>query len=228
MIKKIIPAIILISFALTGCVSVYTLTTEEEDLIAEYAAGAAIRKFKEVYGFIDYIPDNSQSNNDTGNNMDISEDGMEASDINGSATDETNADTDVELNVADIGSLLNITGVELEYTGYSVEDRYPVEEYSFSTEAGEGHKLIVVRYDVWNSVDADETMKIDTEDVIVRAQINNSGYVNATKTLLNNDILNMDGTKFAPGEVKEGVIIFRVTDEEAENIVTFDISIRNR
>ena len=88
MIKKMIPAIILISFVLSGCASVYTLTSEEEDLIAEYAAGVAVKKFKETYGFIEYIPDKSQRSPDAGNNTDMPQQTLDNAQVSGNVTDE--------------------------------------------------------------------------------------------------------------------------------------------
>lgn len=221
--RKIISVLLILTFLLSGCDSVIQLTSEEEDLIAEYAAGMMIKKYKENNGIIPPAKSEpAMPETEAG-----TETGTEAGTENQTAVPPDVFENETVGNLPAASTLeqvLNVRGVELTVLGYSVEERYPTEELAFSVEASEGHKLLVVEYDVWNSVDADAVMELDAENVVIRAVVNKSSRVNVFKTMLKNDLLNMNGTEFAPGEAKIGVLIFNVSDELAENITSVDVS----
>ncbi|MDD6571658.1 MAG: hypothetical protein PUF12_04615 [Thermoflexaceae bacterium] len=226
--RKVISVLLIFAFLLSGCTSVTELTSEEEDLIAEYAAGMMIKKYKESKGIIT-TPDNqpviSETEAGTKNNTE-----EEIPSATGNAVENETGDffedetISSQTAVSTLEEVLNVKGVEISVIGYSVEERYPTEELSFSVEASTGHKLLVVEYDVWNSVDADAVMELDAKNVAIRAVINGSTKVNVFKTMLKNDLLNMNGVKFAPGEAKTGVLIFNISDELAENLTSVDVS----
>lgn len=226
--RKVISVLLIFAFLLSGCTSVIELTSEEEDLIAEYAAGMMIKKYKESKGIIttsDNKPVISETEAGTKNNTE-----EEIPSATGNAVENETGDSLVDETVSSqtavstLEEVLNVKGVEISVIGYSVEERYPTEEFSFSVEASAGHKLLVVEYDVWNSVDADAVMELDTKNVAIRAVINGSTKVNVFKTMLKNDLLNMNGVQFAPGEAKTGVLIFNISDELAENLTSVDVS----
>ena len=246
--KRILSVLLCMALVVSGCSSVIELTSEEENLVAEYAAGVVIKKYKESKGLITDTKKEEQTNTDNTakENPTISEtmgseNGISETTGTGSGLTENNGQTDgstsglpadgnagPEDSARALEQVLKIQGVELSYLGYSVEDKYPVEEFSFGVEAGNKHKLLVVEYDVWNSVDSDAVMEVDATHAVIKAQINGSSSVNVYKTMLNNDLMNMNGSTFTPGEAKTGVLIFRITDEMAENITSVNINVTEK
>lgn len=250
----------------TGCTQVIDLTEEEEDIIAEYAAGQLVYQYKISKGLIELEPPTepteavTEPESPTQEETTAAPDQQEVETIppivkreetettapEGGTTEPTQAtepanptepnsptEPNGDIHTSDnIGSTvgmaslmeaLQVKGVELSVLGYTVEDRYPTEAYALSVEADAGHKLLVVEYDVWNSEDTDAVMEINPDNAIVRATINGTEQVHIYKTILKSDLYNMNGVQFAPGEAKVGVLIFRISDEMAENITSVQV-----
>lgn len=250
------------------------LTEEEEDIIAEYAAGQLVYQYKVSKGLIEIEPPTMPTEETTEPETPAQEETTAApeqeietippivkteetettapegetvtseqpveptqpanpTEPNGPTNPNDSTDPNGDIHTSDnIGSsvgmaslmeALQVKGVELSVLGYTVEDRYPTEAYALSVEADAGHKLLVVEYDVWNSEDADAIMEINPDNAIVKATINGTDNVNIYKTILKSDLYNMNGVQFAPGEAKVGVLIFRISNELAENITSVQV-----
>ncbi|MGN0160466.1 MAG: hypothetical protein ACI4AQ_03655 [Lachnospiraceae bacterium] len=259
--KRVIMLAMSAVLLLSGCASVIELSSEEEDMIAEYAAQAFIKSYKKNLGLEETTesPSGEESSGNRGNgsgiglpsigyrvpqnsNQETTSDTTETVAGNEESTAAVEETTKEELPVVTLPSdegtaaggsesasgdtleqVLGITGVEVSVIGYAVESRYPLEAYSLTVDAPSGHKLLIVEYDVWNSVDVDAVMGVDPSKASVKAVINGTERVNVYKTMLKNDLLNMNGTKFAPGEAKTGVLIFSIEDELAEKITSVDV-----
>lgn len=257
-----------------GCTQVIDLTEEEEDIIAEYAAGQLVYQYKVSKGLIEIEPPTMPTEETTEPETPAQEETTAApeqeietippivkteetettapegetvtseqpveptqpanpTEPNGPTNPNDSTDPNGDIHTSDnIGSsvgmaslmeALQVKGVELSVLGYTVEDRYPTEAYALSVEADAGHKLLVVEYDVWNSEDADAIMEINPDNAIVKATINGTDNVNIYKTILKSDLYNMNGVQFAPGEAKVGVLIFRISNELAENITSVQV-----
>lgn len=240
--KKIFSILLIASMMLSGCTSVIELTAEQENLVAEYAAGLVIKAYKESEGIIpvleeeevtepQYQTTTKPQESQTGASQGMTQPG----DQNGTKVPpESSGDITITTPTEDAGfvqdsgitlmEVLNVEGVELSMMGYSVEDKYPLDDFAFVVEATAGHKLLVVEYDVWNSVDANSVMKLDAKNAVIKAVINGSDKVSVYKTMLKDDLLNMNDLEFAPGEAVTGVLIFQITDEMAANITSVDVT----
>lgn len=245
--KYILWILAVCAVSLSACTKVIDLTEEQEDIIAEYAAGELVFQYKVSKGIIE-----PEQETMTGQSNPVEEeqpeettaaqqqeetipqiaknDGNEAAENGeGTVTDnspgdiQTSSNTGSNVGMDNLMEVLQVSGVELSVLGYSVEDRYPTEAYALSVEAEEGHKLLVVEYDVWNSEDTDAVMEIHTENAVIKATLNGTDSVNVLTTLLKSDLQNMNGTQFAPGEAKVGVFLFHISDETAENITSVQV-----
>lgn len=251
---------------LAGCTQVIDLTEEDEDIIAEYAAGELVYQYKLSKGLIEIepptMPTEAATEEPTQEETTAAEPEKEGLDTipplvkkdetettaapEGETTgaegptkpvnptnpaDPTEPDGDIhvssnigsDVGMASLMEALQVSGVEISVLGYTVEDRYPTEAYALSVEADAGHKFLVVEYDVWNSEDADVVMEIHPDDATIKAMINGTESIRSYKTILKSDLLNMNGMEFAPGEAKVGVLIFRISDEQAENITSVQV-----
>lgn len=271
--KQLIWIMAACSVFFTGCTQVIDLTEEEEDIIAEYAAGQLVYQYKISKGLIEIEPPTepteavTEPESPTQEETTAAPDQQEVETIppivkreetettapeptqatepanptvpdgptepnsptepNGST--EPNGDIHTSDNIgstvgmASLMEALQVKGVELSVLGYTVEDRYPTEEYALSVEAAAGHKLLVVEYDVWNSEDTDAVMEINPDNAVVKATINGTEQIHVYKTILKSDLYNMNGVQFEPGEAKVGVLIFRISDELAESITSVQV-----
>ena len=217
---------------MTGCTTVVELTNEEEDLIAEYAAGTMIEAYDEYVHRFDIPVTTPNSQNPTEpvvtpqNPTETQTQAPTGENETPAVVPETTAP--VEDGAQKLVESLGITGVEVTELGYFMADKYPQEAFAFTVEASAGKQLLVMEYDVWNSVDAQSTMTVDVEDAIIRAVINGEKKVTVFKTLLKNDIMNMDGKVFEPGQAETAVLVFLVDDEVAADITTVDIEISKK
>lgn len=233
--KKNLIMILFAAWMLTGCTSVIELTSEEEDLIAEYAAGSVIDAYWEdknkfntsgnSTSILPLVTEAPTTDNIKGPESQNTQNVTQPAD---SVTVETTAPTTVGTSTDstnDLVQALGITGVEVTQLQYYVVDKYPEDMYAFTVDAASGKKLLVVEYDVWNSVDAPATMTVNTEGVVIKAVINGSKKVNVHKTLLNNDIMNMNEKSFDAGQAETGVLIFMINEDDAADITSVNIEI---
>lgn len=247
--KKYFLWILAVCFVfLPACTQVIDLTEEEEDIIAEYAAGELVYQYKISKGIIEIEqtiePETSAQEEQTQPVQETTAAPQEEETIpqivkkdedetapteEGATAEETTEDIHAsgsigsDAGMAGFMEALQVSGVELSVLSYSIEDKYPTEAYAFSVEAEKGHKLLVVEYDVWNSEDTDAVMEIHPDSAVIKATINGTDSVNILTTMLKSDLQNMNGTQFGPGEAKVGVLIFHISDEKAENITSVQV-----
>lgn len=231
--KKSLILVIMSVVMLSGCSSVIDLTSEEEDLIAEYAAGVVAEAYQEYRNRFNTVGNSSNviiptvtepATEPATQNTPI---GQENPTVPTEPGNVSTGDSDTD-STAKLVQNLEITGVEVTMLGFDVYEKYPEGAYAFTVDAASGKKLLVVEYDVWNSVDAPATMNVNTEDAVIKAIINDSKSVAVHKTLLNNDIMNMNNKDFEPGQAETGVLIFMIDDEVAAEIETVDIEVTKK
>lgn len=224
--KTMLFAGILIGLLTCGCASVYDLTTEESDLIAEYAAGVMSKvsndNRNDYYKLKThlYVPEVSTTNKPVVKETEATSN----PDANVEVIDPKVEDPTAAQNatVSNIAQVLGMQDVEITCLGYDVVDSYPKDEFALSTSATAGHKLVVVQYNLMNLTSKDVVMHIEA-GVGVKAVINGSESVKVSGTLLNDDIMNMDGKVITPGETKQGVFIFNVKEELCGNIASLNV-----
>ncbi len=247
--KRYLLGILAVCFLfLSACGKVIDLTEEEEDIIAEYAADKLVYQYKVSKGMIELEPETMESESASVEDVQpeetttaqqeeaetipqiVQNDDTDQETVPEGETDpentpdiQTSSNTGSDVGMAALMEALQVSGVELSVLGYSIVDRYPTEAYALSVEAEEGHKLLVVEYDVWNSEDTDAVMEIHTENASIKAIINGTDTENPITTLLKSDLQNMNGTQFAPGEAKVGVLIFHISDEEAADVTSVQV-----
>jgi hypothetical protein len=219
---------------LTGCTSVYDLTTEESDLIAEYAAGILSKnsygnkaQYMELKTYLSSSKLNSSISSDAAGSAvsptEASDSVVEVID----PKDSDSTDNSQNANVSNMADVLGMENIEITCLGYDVTDVYPKDEFALSTSATEGHKLVVVHYNLINLSSEDVLLHVN-ENVAVKAVINGSTTVSLYATMLNDDIMNMDGKEILSGETVTGVFIFNVKEELCESIASLNVTANSR
>lgn len=227
--------------ALTGCTSIIEMTSDEEELIAEYAADSVIEHYHSVR--------EQQRNKYKVHPVEEVKPTQETSapkETQPAATDSSSAvesttesdepgtvpgmvdDTNPEYSIEALEKALALEGVELSMLGYTVEERYPNDPYALAVDATAGYKLLVVEYDVWNSTDASSIMKVDASKAIIKAVVNGSDQISLFKTMLKQDIMNMNDVEFAAGEAKSGVLIFRIPEALVDHISSIQVQAKEK
>lgn len=233
--KILLGAAVIGCVLLGGCTTVYNLTAEESDLIAEYTA-VVLSKNSYVnkrdyltlktylYAPKEPVVTNPGSNTDeqpTQNpdaNVEI---------IDPKAEENTNSNPGSSAAVSNIADVLGMNNVKITCLGYDVLDMYPKDEFALSVSANKGKKLVVVYYNLMNLTSESVLIHINS-DVTVRAVINGGSSVTTFPTLLNDDIMNMDGKELTPGETKTGVFIFEVKEDLCSSIASLNVEVKKK
>lgn len=141
-----------------------------------------------------------------------------------------------EANVADnavspreVGELFGLKDVEIAYIGYEVLQEYPVatqdQQLAFQMKATENHKLMVFSFNILNVAGEARNCNILGQNVKFRMRINDTENLTVQKTLLLDDLAQMN-VVLQPMETKKGVVICQVPTEYNPEISTISMVIR--
>ncbi len=238
---KILGILAMTAVLLTGCADAMpTLTQEEADMIAEYAAGLLL-KYSSNYDYrlvdeetiaaaiqaaeLEQALLEAAQEQETGEeegtepeNPETAEPGTE------SAEPETEeAVTVMEDLDADLAQLLGIEGISMQYQSYGLYDAYPEASKGFSVDAAQGKKLLVVRFDIENTAAEEAYCNLFDYSLRIRFQVNGAAR-SALTTMLPNDIGSYMETLPA-GETREIVAVAEIDDISEAEIETLEMHI---
>ena len=140
-------------------------------------------------------------------------------------SDEKNESIDTNDNVATVKEktvsmtdALSLENTDIQYAGYEVLKSYPndSENIYFTLDATSGNELVVLKFDITNTSQADKTYDILSKGVCFKIVVNGKSK-NALTTMLLNDLANYQGT-IAAGAKEQLVVIGEITEEEAQNL----------
>ena len=231
-------SLLLTAGSLSGCglIASTGLNENEEELVAEYAAGVLMRYVGDkTDGFGNLRPTPvpfvtpPQETETTGTDVNTADDDIPPMDDN--STEDSGFDTDTEdasvsgmnggsVEANGIAGAIGIEGFEISYTGYETVDVYPEaaeDSLAFSMQATEGRKLLVMHFDIKNSAPEDRECDILGCNVKFRALINGTTRVNEQMTILLNDLKSYREMINADSSV-DTVLVFEIDSALAEQI----------
>ncbi|MCM1308391.1 MAG: hypothetical protein NC223_07310 [Butyrivibrio sp.] len=214
--KKLLIVTILSMFFLTGCAKAIEMTDEQSDMVAEYAAGALIRR---SYSYkLKYPNINTEKPSEEPTVPEVP-----AID----PTDETKPEETAPVGAGSrLGELLGILPVEVSYTGYKVLKEYPDDaDAIFTFEAEEGYEFIVLEFSLHNPGSEEVTVNTAKNGLVFKADINEKRSNNYANLMLN-DISNLNDVVIGAGEDFKGILVFMVDDKSAADIQSFSLMLR--
>lgn len=231
-------SVLLTAGSLSGCglIASTGLSENEEELVAEYAAGVLMRYVGDkTDGFGNLrptpVPFVTPAPEPEAAAADINKTDDDIPPVDDNSTDDSMFDMDTadasvsgmnggSVEVNDIAGAIGIEGFGISYTGYETADVYPEagdDTLSFSMQATEGRKLLVLHFDVKNSAPEDRECDILGCNVKFRALINGTTRVNEQMTILLNDLKSYREMIDADSSV-DTVLVFEVDSALAEQI----------
>ena len=126
--------------------------------------------------------------------------------------------------VDEINDYLGIDGVEFEFVGEEIVDKYPKssENLGFAFTASEGNKLMIMKFNICN-VSADEAyVDLAAINPKFKVIINDTDKVSSSKVPLD-DVMNFFTDTVSAGEVRQCVLIYELADDVS--IDSLDLSI---
>lgn len=119
-------------------------------------------------------------------------------------------------------------GLKLTYLGYEITDSYPNdgENSYFSLLATRGNKLLVLKFEVTNTSDAEVAVDLLSSDERFLVTVNGEYTRRALTTMLDNDLTTYMGT-LKGMEGADAVLLIEVSEEVANSISSVDIKVQN-
>lgn len=126
-----------------------------------------------------------------------------------------------------IAEVFGLEGIDISYTGFDIVDSYPeneTDDWYFAMDAVEGNHLLVLKFDVTNQSATEAEVDILNIAPRFRIFINGGGQINASTTLLTDDLKTMKMI-LQPGETVQEVIVIEITEGEAQEFGTADATL---
>ena len=224
---------------LNGCglIASTGLNENDEELVAEYAAGVLMRYSADKKGGLgnpqpepkpveepELLPEAPEELPVPEKVQDIPEDDATEQMPEETGAEEGNAASALSvaegINGAAICEAIGIYGFDMSYNGYETADVYPASEgneLTFSMQAAPGKKLIVLHLDVINPGSTDEECDVLDCNVKFRILVNEGERINEQMTILLNDLKSYKDTVGA-GQKVDTVLVFEADTSVAENI----------
>ena len=238
----------MIAATLTGCGDKVSLTEEQYELIAEYAAGTMLKysfdneyntsklnTYKNTYkgssstqtttssakGSSTATTSTTKAGSTTsagGNSSGTAT--TTASSAKGGTASTTNAAAATTISQG-FSNLLDISGLQFNCTNVSVTKSYPEGQYVIGMSAEDGKNLVVLEYEIVNNSGSDVTITTNNMNLSMKITANGSSYSNYS-TIFKNDILNLYNVSISNGASYKAVAVFMVSsaDSESADMVT--------
>lgn len=210
--------ITLLAGILTGCGNNYTLTEEENELIAQYAANQVLQNNPD---YADPLATTADLMATTEAPSDSTQDSKDSA---ATTSETTEATTESAEYVTDVSALFGKLNLKVTYAGYTMEKSYhDSNNSSLAVEPMNGGKLLVVNLKLTNT--SKETISIDMLKYNYQYSLNTDNDVlEPMLTILDNDIT-VYQKKLKAGASKKAVVLFEIPKQSKEPLdYTLDIT----
>lgn len=201
--------------SLTGCADIKNLSEEQENEIAEYAAGVLLQNSdKYPYRLI------AKEEKEVTETPTPTSAAAQASDApQESQPEQTKATPEDSQKEVSLDDLYHLKGVSILYTSYCLADKYG----SSQVRAEQGKKLLVAEFSLKNNSGAKKKVKlIDRRKISYQLNVDGTTY-SPQISLLENQLDYLEAT-IAKGKSQKAVLVFQV-DKNATNASSIDLSI---
>lgn len=213
--------IVLIMITITGCSSITPLTSRENNIIGEYAAGVILKYDKNSSNrLVNIVETEPEVVVDEIDNIDETE-GLAI------VEEETTGNSELLLNDA-----LKIEKLLANYDGYFITDSYPdassEDEAVFTMNAVKGYRLLVLEFSLENPNNESITEDILSKNLSFNLMVNDEIKVNSQLTMLLDDLSSFK-EEVEANSVKELVLIFQIPEryENEDNISSMTLNIKD-
>lgn len=229
--KKHLTSILILSFALlfaSGCGSkLPELSEEENDLVAEYAAGLALENSKNY--------DDGIATEEEIEKAEKLQERMEKraeAETQPVSTEEVpqqpvESTAEVE-DYVDLATFLELSDFSINFQGYDIFDSYPEDTETgnyISITSQEKSSLLVCKFTVENLTGVEKEINILDKNAIFRISFNSGEQISALPTLLPDDMTTLKDVIGANGSI-EVVTVSEVSDDEITDIQTLTMQVK--
>lgn len=247
---KILGVLAISAVMLTGCIdSMPEMTSDESDMVAEYAAGLLL-KYSPNYNYMlvsedelaaalnqraleEMVPETQteqetedEASEEKTQEQEVSKEETPAEEKSEDAAEETPIQTLVDSGTDLIMELGLAESVSLRYQSFEICDSYPQNTSGYSgIDAAEGGKLLVMHFDLENDTDEKVDCQLFDYSLQVRVTVNDSVTKRAEDTpMLPDDMISFDGTLEA-GEKTDVVAVAQIEEMSDSDIASLALQI---
>lgn len=197
---------------MTGCSQGVELTTEQNDIIANYAARLIARA---TYVDYTYIPD-------------IKEPALQDTTEPGDTRTPEEIAEENEEKYKEFASFFDMGGLVVSYKDTIISDEYPVDENAlFVLPAENGSKLVVVEFNMFNPMSESISYTTGDDVPVFRLVLDEKTAIRSFKNILPNDLSNMKDFTIESGESSTAIIVFQVDEEAAAKLNRIKVQYNN-
>lgn len=201
--KKVVLIVIAMTcIGLTGCGKSYTLTEEQNDMVAEYMAGQLLKydkDYKEELIEITPTPIPSATPTPTPSPSASSAPSKEPSD---------SGDSEAGSKEVGISKILEKNGFTVAFDKYGLYDSYPEGQKGYGVSAGENQKILVVKWKVKNTNKEAKTFDLSKDNVVYQFLDEKGKAYIGNLSILPDDI--HYAVQINGGESKQLLTIFKI------------------
>lgn len=203
--------------SLTGCADIKNLSEEQENEIAEYAAGVLLQN-SDKYSYR-LITKEEKEVTETPTPTPTSAAAQASDAPQESQPEQTAAAPEDSKKEVSLDDLYHLKGVSILYTSYRLADKYG----SSQIRAEQGKKLLVAEFSLKNNSGAKKKVKlIDRRKITYQLNVDGTTY-SPQISLLENQLDYLEAV-IAKGKSQKAVLVFQV-DKNATNASSIDLSI---
>lgn len=218
---------VLLLVLLCGCGDESSLTEEENDLIAHYAANQVLQHNPE---YEERLATTEQASGDDAATTTQTPETATTQDVQTAETDtsaavQTEATTENVSYVTDVSGLYENLNLNVIYAGYTIARQYTDKNTSsLAVEASDGKRLLIVKLDIKNT--SRETLQVDMLNQNYQYSLHtDTDVVEPMLTMLDDDFTVYTG-KLKAGASRKTVILFEIP-KEAEKPLNYTLEVSN-
>ncbi|MDE7297309.1 MAG: hypothetical protein K2N94_00585 [Lachnospiraceae bacterium] len=208
--KAILAAMMASALLAEGCLlDTYSLTEEEQDIIAEYAAAVLLRHdedYTEALLSPTPVPSPTPAPSPTPDPLSTPTPGASGSGASGNHGAGKEPEDRVQ---TDLNGVFGLEGLTVQYDGYDTAGRFEEKEYSYVVKAGEGKQLVKVYLVLTNTAGIDQSFDFSTMNMKYELSYGKNKRIQPKITLLSGD-MNLP-VELAAGGRTTGCIVFETS-----------------
>lgn len=214
---------------LGGCGSSVKVTSEQNDLIAEYIGGTLMKySYENEWKYIKVNDNITNFERPTGSaatgSQQTTQSGQKATQ---SATQHGQKPTSSATtgSMSDLAAAMNLDGITISYSGYTLGKNYPEESDTLSVRAISGKNIVAVEFNLKNTTGSNIVCNTAPLGVVMKLSVNGGAGVAEYATMLKNDLNTLSDVTIAPGEDYKAVVLFMISEKNAEEVSSLTLSL---
>lgn len=225
--KRILLITIIAALLCTGCGLTSEISPDEEqnELIAEYAAGVMLKySYKNEWNYTKVR--NAMEGTGTHSTTSPTKSGTNTQPTSSTKAPETTTTTAAVTTdpMQLLAKGLGFNGASINYTKYYVGTAYPEKELVLSVAAPAGKKVVAVELEISNDSSGPLVCNTKNTPVAVKLSLNGTEY-QEYYTILSNDLINLDNISVAPNAKYTAVAVFMVPEASVAQITGLSLNV---